>query len=284
MKISIVTICFNAKNIIEKTFLSILSQTFKNIEFIVVDGGSTDGTLEVIDKYRENISYFVSEPDDGIYDAMNKGIKAATGEFIIFLNANDVFYNEFVLEKVAKTLVENPEVKILFGDADYISEDQETSQIVSFEKINNIFSLLLNNICHQSIFYHKSLFENYAYYSSVYEIYADWDFNLKCFVQNKISAIYLPIVISKFKLGGICSKPENKEACEKDKKILLYKYFSKYSFLIMIDNFSRKFLNSIYKFFIENPLCQKFIHLYIYQKKYKLNIKRVESQFKTHVY
>lgn len=98
--ISVVTVCYNAADTIEKTMLSVLNQTYHDIEYIIIDGGSTDGTVEIIRKYADRIAYWVSEPDKGIYDAMNKGIKVATGEWINFMNAGDEFVDEGVIEKL----------------------------------------------------------------------------------------------------------------------------------------------------------------------------------------
>ena len=104
--ISVVTVCYNAADTIEKTMLSVLNQTYHDIEYIIIDGGSTDGTVEIIRKYADRIAYWVSEPDKGIYDAMNKGIKVATGEWINFMNAGDEFVDANVLDKLffAKTV------------------------------------------------------------------------------------------------------------------------------------------------------------------------------------
>lgn len=266
MKISIITVCFNEKETIEGTFLSVFNQTYQDVELVVIDGASNDGTLQVIEKYREKIAYFVSEPDGGVYNAMNKGIKAASGDFIIFLNANDVFYDNFVLEKVAKALRENPEVKILFGDVDYISPDRKNIQTQTFENIKTDLSLILNNICHQSIFYHKSLFKQFGLYSEEFKIYADWDFNIKCLVENKGPALYLPTVISKFQLGGICSTKENRKICKNERKALIRKYYSDFKFLIFVHDFIRKYLRFFYKIFLKAAFLDK----------NELNIKQVK--------
>ena len=118
--ISIITISYNAVKDIENTILSVLNQTYPNIEYIIIDGGSTDGTLDIIKKYQDKITYWVSEPDKGIYDAMNKGTLKATGEWLNFMNAGDTFYNEQVLENVFRdNNWENTDV--IYGDVIYIS-------------------------------------------------------------------------------------------------------------------------------------------------------------------
>ena len=115
MKISVVTVCYNAADTIEKTMLSVLNQTYHDIEYIIIDGGSTDGTVEIIRKYADRIAYWVSEPDKGIYDAMNKGIKVATGEWINFMNAGDEFVDEGVIEKLFQNRTIDT-VGVVFGD------------------------------------------------------------------------------------------------------------------------------------------------------------------------
>lgn len=114
-KVSIVTISLNSVKVIEKTILSIINQTYKNIEYIVIDGGSTDGTIDVICKYRRFITYFVSEPDEGIYYAMNKGIEAATGKWINFINAGDYFYKNDSMERIICSIPDNQDYDVVYG-------------------------------------------------------------------------------------------------------------------------------------------------------------------------
>lgn len=273
MKISIITVCLNAKDTIEETLLSIINQTYNDVEMIVIDGASTDGSLKIIEKYKDKIFYFISEPDSGIYDAMNKGINTASGDFIFFLNANDVFYNEQVLQNVVNAIENNNDAKILFGDINYISEDKKTSQILKFNNIKDDFSLILGNICHQCIFYHKSLFEEFGLYSNQFKIYSDWDFNIKCLVENKVQALYLPLVISSFQLGGLCSNTENKKICDREKKELVKKYYPDFCFLIIANEFLRKKLGILYKILINITFAKKIAKTYCSQDKYKLNIK-----------
>ena len=112
--ISIVTVSYNAVLTIEQTILSVINQTYPNVEYIIIDGGSTDGTVDIIKKYADKIAYWVSEPDKGIYDAMNKGGLKATGDFIQFLNAGDWFENEYVIEKIFKDWYKR--VDVIYGD------------------------------------------------------------------------------------------------------------------------------------------------------------------------
>lgn len=135
MKISVVTVCYNAADTIEKTMLSVLNQTYHDIEYIIIDGGSTDGTVEIIRKYADRIAYWVSEPDKGIYDAMNKGIKVATGEWINFMNAGDSFVNSNVLDRLMNF---HKDGLILYGNIirifNLIEEEQQVLEHQSLKR------------------------------------------------------------------------------------------------------------------------------------------------------
>ncbi|MCM1520313.1 MAG: glycosyltransferase [Lachnoclostridium sp.] len=122
MKITVVTVCYNAVKDIEQTMLSVLNQTYPNVEYIVIDGGSTDGTREIIEKYSSRFAYWCSEPDQGIYDAMNKGLAHATGEYINFMNAGDYFSSDDAIEKIVNALL--PDDDIIYGDAIVIKPDK----------------------------------------------------------------------------------------------------------------------------------------------------------------
>lgn len=119
-RFTIVTISFNAEKCIERTIVSVIQQSYNNVEYIIVDGGSRDGTMRIVEKYKENINHYISEPDKGIYDAMNKGIKLATGDYLIFMNADDVFADNNVLQKVADQLKSDSD--IVYGNWRTITE------------------------------------------------------------------------------------------------------------------------------------------------------------------
>lgn len=155
-KITVVTVCYNAAETIEKTILSVVGQTYNNIEYLIIDGGSKDDTLAIIKKYESNISKWISEPDKGIYDAMNKAIKMATGEWINFMNAGDCFATNDVLEKIFNDEIPN-NVKFLYSDNYYIDPDGRKT----FAKHDHT----IPSILHQSSIYRKELHYEYGFYA-----------------------------------------------------------------------------------------------------------------------
>ena len=198
-KISIIIVVFNAVKTLETTIDSVLAQTNKNHELIIVDGGSTDGTLDILkNKNAQNISW-TSEPDKGIYDAMNKGIKKAAGEWIIFLGADDQCYDEQVLQSVfSKSNYEN--VDFIYGNVKSEAYKGLYDGEFNYEK------LLRKNIPHQSIFYRKKIFDKIGTYNLRYKTHADWDFNLRCFENKELKIKYVDTVIAEFGKGGLSSQ------------------------------------------------------------------------------
>lgn len=193
---SIIIPSFNAESTIETTLESIQSQTYQNYEIVVVDGLSTDGTNRVIEKYSHynpKVKY-LSEKDNGIYDAMNKGVKMAQGDWILFLGADDHLYANDTLEKVYKTIDLNSKSRFIYGNVHTSYGNVQKYEDYTFEK------LVRMNICHQSIFYHKSVFCKHSYDTS-FKVFADWDLNLKVF-NRKNSPLYVDEIISFFSLEG----------------------------------------------------------------------------------
>ena len=167
--ITVVTVCYNAVNELEKTMLSVLNQTYDNIEYIVIDGGSKDGTVDIIKKYADRLAYWVSEPDKGIYDAMNKGVKAATGEWINFMNAGDCFRNRTSVETVALNISSN--IDIAYGNAYLQFKDGEIKY--NAEPIDVVRKRMA--FCHQTAFIRSSLHKNCPF-DTHYKLSADYNF------------------------------------------------------------------------------------------------------------
>ena len=197
MKLSIITVNLNNRDGIQKTIDSVVSQTFKDFEWIVIDGGSTDGSKELIEKYADHFAYWVSEPDKGIYNAMNKGIKVAKGDYLQFLNSGDWFYNSNVLELVFK---EQHTEDILYGDAEFLCESEK--MIIRYpDTLNNTF-MLGDTLCHQATFIKCRLQRNNLY-NEKYTICADYDFFLREIIIKEISYRHLDLIVCSYDTTGI---------------------------------------------------------------------------------
>lgn len=185
--ISVITVCYNAAETIEETIQSVLEQTYADIEYIIIDGGSTDGTVEIIRKYAGRLAYWVSEPDKGIYDAMNKGIAAATGEYINFMNAGDTFHNEKVVEEVFSR--DYPEsCSVIYG------KTQRSYRWGTYIKTPRQDRL---DFCHQSTFIKTAVHKKIPFDLS-YKICADHNFFHGLYQANPVCFVYCPVVISDY--------------------------------------------------------------------------------------
>jgi len=194
-KISVVTVVYNDQPHIEGTIKSVLSQTYHNVEYVVIDGGSSDGTVDVIRRYNDKLAYWTSEPDKGIYDAMNKAIDICTGDWIAFINSWDSFHDKDVLYNVFNSDVPS-DVDVIFGDVCMVTAYGRL--IKRFDKLDE--SVLAFNLCHQSTFTKASLLKRHKYDTS-YKVAADVDFFNK--IKNKENAIffYMPIVVADYECG-----------------------------------------------------------------------------------
>ncbi len=209
VKITVVTVCFNAVATIEQTICSILGQSYKNIEYIIIDGGSTDGTLEILNKYSKNIKW-ISEPDDGIYDAMNKGIKMATGDYIQFIGADDCFIDSLVVE----CLVENINLKAdIISAAEIVVEDSGLEYYVGNSRGQNLSEKQVPWIPHTAMLTKTSLMKS-KLFTTQYRIAGDYDFILKCFKDSSVRFQFVDMPLVYFSSTGISNN--NLELAEKE--------------------------------------------------------------------
>ena len=204
MKVTVVTAVLNDAGHIEQTILSVISQTDIEIEYIIVDGGSKDGTLELIGKYKDKISLLISEPDRGVYDAMNKGIKYSTGDFVYFLNSGDVLLNPSILSKIKLEELKERNA-IIYGNVVVAY-----GNIEALEKPRPFFNSKMKfkgiGICHQSMFFPGKLIRNEKYDLS-YKIAADYDLVYRLW-RKGTEFLYKDITIAKYDWGkGISSNP-----------------------------------------------------------------------------
>ena len=207
MKVSIITAVFNAKDTIAQTIECILNQSYKNIEHIIIDGGSTDGTLEIIAKYRSTLAKAVSEPDRGIYDALNKGIGLASGDVIGLLHGDDFYAHDEVLEMVADVF-EREDVNSCYGDLDYVDKN-DTNRVIrhwkSSEHRNGKFKYGWMPP-HPTFFVKREIYEKYGLFNTAFRIAADYEIMLRFLEKYRISTYYIPEVLIKMRLGGTSNK------------------------------------------------------------------------------
>jgi glycosyltransferase involved in cell wall biosynthesis len=206
-KISLITVTFNATRVLESTIQSIVKQSFANYEYIIIDGGSTDGTLDIIRKYESHIRYWVSEPDQGLYDAMNKGLQAARGEYVWFMNAGDEIYDKDTLASVFAA--QAPEADIYYGDALFYTQTGETiglrSEVTPHKLPGKLTWRSLQYgmvVCHQSFIARKTIA---PLYDLAHPYCADVDWEIKCLKKaNKV--VPTGLVLSRYLTGGFSRK------------------------------------------------------------------------------
>lgn len=203
-KFSIITVCFNSEKTIEDTMLSVISQTYSNIEFIVIDGKSTDGTLAIINKYKNQITTFISENDNGFYDAINKGIELANGEYIAILNSDDFYVNTTIIEDVVNIFIKN-NVDAVYGDLQYV--DKLNTNIITRNWVSQNYTDGM--FCkgwmppHPAFFVKKCCYDRFGKFNLQLKSAADYELMLRFIHVNKIEVAYLPKVLVKMRVGGM---------------------------------------------------------------------------------
>ena len=204
MKISIITVCYNSAATIEKTFQSVQSQTYNNIEYIVIDGKSKDGTVDIMNDYKSIITKYISEPDNGLYDAMNRGIELATGDLVGILNSDDVFTDHTILEKIARFHTEN-DIEASVGNIIKVNEEGEFIRNYSAENWNPEKLKIGFMPPHPAIFFNRNLYEKYGQYHLDFTIAADYELITRFFLKHKISWKFSDITTTHMLIGGISS-------------------------------------------------------------------------------
>lgn len=230
--VSIIIATYNSSNTIEQAIRSLISQDFTSRELIIIDGGSTDGTLDIIKKHEQVIDYWLSEPDQGIYDAFNKGIDLARGDWLYFLGSDDRFFDKKILHRIFSQPVKG---KMIYGNI--LLEGHGP-----IKRTNNVYDgkftkykLCLRNICQQAVFYHKSLFENLGKFNLKYPVLADYAFNMKAFAAEGTEPHFVDTIITVFWNEGL-SGQHTDIAFEHDRPALVKQLygFTYYLFFIAV--------------------------------------------------
>ena len=204
MKISIITVSWNSQETIKDTIDSVLSQTYQNIEYIIIDGASIDGTVKIVQSYGDKITKFVSEPDKGLYDAMNKGVALATGNIIGMLNSDDLYIDKFAIEKVVKEFSEK-QIDSVYADLVYVKSENldKTVRYYDSSKFNLLKFAYGWMPAHPTFFVKKKVYEKYGVFRTDLKIAADFDMLIRFLYTHKISYSYMQDVLVKMRIGGI---------------------------------------------------------------------------------
>ncbi|MCI9032957.1 MAG: glycosyltransferase [Lachnospiraceae bacterium] len=208
-KVSIITVVYNGAKTIEHTIQSVLNQSYKNIEYIIIDGLSTDGTQKIVEKYIDSISYFVSEKDNGLYDAMNKGIQKATGSMIGIINSDD-WYNSYAVEKVVEYFEKN-NVDLVYGKWLSVTQEGKVNEYPP-EPLETIWYQM--PFIHPSVFIKKNVYENYGGFNTNYKMAADYELMLRLYTHH-VKFGYLDEAIAYFQLGGLSAINKEKTVHER---------------------------------------------------------------------
>lgn len=247
MKYSIITVNYNNKEGLRNTIESVIHQTFRDYEFIVIDGGSTDGSADVLREYNNEISYWVSEPDGGIYQGMNKGIRKATGDFLNFMNSGDCFYNDHVLQKVADY---NYDADIITGRDYHYSEEKQQGHASIQPTRMSMITFFTSTLDHQSSFIKRELFNNSLYREDL-RLVSDWVFFLEKVVIESKLVKFIPDIVCYREVGGITWQQYDKNLKEREQyihQLLPSGVYKDYSTLSLLDK------DTLFKFF---NMCEK---------------------------
>ena len=208
LKVGIITVTYNSEKFIEHCINSVALQTYDNLEHLIVDGGSSDRTLKILEKSKNDLFKIISEPDNGIYDAMNKGIKLSNVDIIAFLNSDDFYANNNVIKSFVGEFEKYPDIDACYSDLLYVQQ-LDITKVVRYWKSENFYPGAFSrgwSPPHPTFFARSSLFDRYGNFDLNYKIAADAELMMRFLEVNKIKTRYLPLVTVKMRIGGTSNK------------------------------------------------------------------------------
>jgi glycosyltransferase involved in cell wall biosynthesis len=226
MLFSIITVTFNAEKVLEHTILSVINQTCPQIEYIIVDGDSSDRTKEIITQYASGLAFVISEPDRGLYDAMNKGLRIATGDYVWFLNAGDVLPHSNIVSELAAIATQNKLPDILYGETDLMSQE---GKIIAGRRLKAPETLTWKHfrmgmlVCHQSFIAKREIAEEY---DLQYRFSADFDWSIKCMKSAK-TIVNSRLCLVNYLYEGLTTS--NRKASLKERYAIMCKYYGAFA-------------------------------------------------------
>lgn len=249
--ISVITVCYNAESTIGSTILSVINQNFNNFEYIIVDGGSTDKTLEIIKKYKDDITIWVSESDKGIYDAMNKGLKIAKGEWSYFMNSGDYFKEFNLLSDVSKILTKTS-CTVAVGKVEVFNNDMTASGYFPDFKDNIIQYtpryLFNSHLCHQALFVKTNSYKKEGYFNLDYKVFSDFN-TIYSIIDNYGGFEQMDLVIAKYNLDGVSANYKKAVGLFLESEDILKKYGDnspRYLYYLRLIHFVLYYLKSFF--------------------------------------
>lgn len=207
MKVSIITVVYNNAQTIKGAIESVLNQTYQNVEYIVIDGGSTDGTVEIIKSYGDEINKFISEKDNGLYDAMNKGISLAAGDVVGILNSDDFYASNDILEIVANEFA-TKDIDCLYGDLEYVDAD-DVNKVMRYWKSRPYKEGLFQkgwHPPHPTFFVKRECYDKYGVFNLDFKIAADYELMLRFLERHKLKSVYIPKTFVRMRVGGVSNR------------------------------------------------------------------------------
>ena len=267
--VSIITICLNNEKYLEQTIQSVVNQTYKKIEYIIIDGGSTDKSLEIIKKYESQITYWKSEPDKGIYDAMNKGTKIARGDYVFYLNAGDYLYSEDAIEKVLHLAVDEKEKPLLIVAKVRIAFRDELLDWVWPIDEKRVYQY---NPPHQAVLISKRIYQS-VLYNPLFKVAGDTEFWERLRQQNLFQIKYVDCILSVFRLGGVSNQidMEYRRYIERQAINLFYGKMNNIIFILklLLGTFLITTKRILFAIFGENIYYKKILYsIYLLRKKF----------------
>ncbi|MFZ0390301.1 MAG: glycosyltransferase family 2 protein [Calditrichia bacterium] len=228
MKITIVTVCFNSENTIENTIRSVVSQSYSDIEYIIVDGLSTDNTLQIVNRYSDSVSRLISERDSGIYEAMNKGVEHATGDFILFLNADDRLIYEKTIENFVKRIEPDNESEsdVRVGNVIIFDPDKNKGHVWKSKNISP-FSVFRGSVPHPATFYRRDSFTKNGLFDESFKIAGDYEWLIRAVMKTKLTFTKMDILTAIFFKGGISTRQNYKDILSQEKQRAIRMHYSR---------------------------------------------------------
>ena len=231
LKVSIVTVSLNKKEFLEDCITSLINQTYKNIEYVIIDGGSNDGSLEIFNKYRGKIKKLVAEKDNGIFDAMNKGIDLASGEIVYFLNSDDRFFDNNVVENVVKYFTEDETVDFIYGNIKGFNPSNNFEYIEKYPDKATKWFFIMKTLPHPGTFFRSRCFVKAGKFDTAYKIASDYKWYLGALFVKKLKSRHVNDNISIFRLGGVSNNSMYSGLYFSERKAIQKKYFNNFELI-----------------------------------------------------